>query len=98
MNEVCYFYFFDLFIKIFCLDIDDKMINTQIDPSTLPRSINIDNSVSSPAGTATDLSVYEVSLFRYFVDYEYIIKYSSLVLQYSDTSLQRAYRLIILYQ
>ncbi len=74
------------------------MINTQIDPSTLPRSINFDNSVSSPAGTATDLSVYEVSLFRYFVDYEYIIKYSSLVLQYSDTSLQRAYRLIILYQ
>ena len=58
------FYLFNLFIKIFCLVIDEKMINTQIDPSTLPRSVNVDNSVSLLTGTATNLTVYEVSLFR----------------------------------
>jgi hypothetical protein len=53
--------------KIFSLDINtdnanyEKMINTKIDSSILSRSINLDNSVSSPVGTAIDLSIYEVS-------------------------------------
>jgi hypothetical protein len=57
-------------IKIFWLDINtnsaqyEKMVNGQIDLSALSRSINVGNSVSPLVGTATNLTIYEVSFFR----------------------------------
>jgi hypothetical protein len=41
------------------------MINQEINSSVLSRSINIDNSVSSPVGTAIDLTSYQVKYYRY---------------------------------
>lgn len=45
------------------LDLDEntnQMFHEEIDSSTLPRSINIQNSVPAPAGTVVDLSTYQV--------------------------------------
>jgi len=72
MNEVSHYFSFLILFEVFYLDVDtnsgnyEKMINQEIDSSVLPRSINIDNSVSSPVGTAINLTVYQVKYYRYF--------------------------------
>jgi len=58
-----------ILFKVFYLDVDtnseyyEKIINQEINSSVLSRSINIDNSVSSPVGTAIDLTIYQVKYY-----------------------------------
>lgn len=67
--------------KVFFLDIDtksinyEKMINQEVDSSVLPRSINIDNSVSSPVGTTVSLTEYQVNYYLKFLIQSYKTKY-----------------------
>lgn len=59
---------------MFYLNIDtnskyyQKVINQEINLSVSPRSININNSVSSPLGTEVNLTVYQVKYYLFFRD------------------------------
>ncbi len=74
MNKVCCSYILLIYSKIFCINIDSdssynqQLTNQKIDSSVSSRSINIDNSISSPIGTPTTLSsTYEVKYHLYFL-------------------------------
>lgn len=77
MNEVSRYFLFLIYLTIFYLDVDKdsayytQSLNQKIDLSVLPRSMNIDNSVSSPVGTATNLTIYQVKYYRQFLDQSY---------------------------